>query len=410
MKIVYLTDEYPPEYAGGSGVVAQHLARGMSSAGHDVSVIVPTARTCVWEEKQGGITVLGLPRTETPHPFRTGLENPAQTKAIGEILARLRPDVVHAHNLHWQLSYASLETARCFTDRLFLTAHDLMLVACGKVFPPDKACISGPEAGKICRANFLRDLRLAKWQYVPGRNARIRRYLRNVRRIFAVSNFVKTALEANGIKNSQVIFNGIDPTGFAVLPEAVESFKKKHGIDSRATVFFGGRSGEAKGIGVLLRAFAKLTSRHQDVRLLMAAKPQEIAQTFSIARGLKVESYIRFLGWLEPRELPVVYAASTLAVTPSIYFDPFQMVNIEAMAAHKPVVGTCFGGTPEVVEDGVTGYIVNPHDTSGFAEKISRLLRDRDLAYTMGEKGYKRLQRYFSLDLQVQKTLEAYRG
>jgi len=74
----------------------------------------------------------------------------------------------------------------------------------------------------------------------------------------------------------------------------------------------------------------------------------------------------------------------------------------------KAVVGTCFGGTQEVVEDGETGYIENPLDSAGFSDKIIRLLLDQDLNKKMGSNGRERIKDKFSLDLQVEKTLALY--
>ena len=71
------------------------------------------------------------------------------------------------------------------------------------------------------------------------------------------------------------------------------------------------------------------------------------------------------------------------------------------MAAAKPVITTCYGGSPEVVVDGETGFIINPFDTNMFAERLEHLLTNPDLRQQMGQAGRKRLIEQFSLEKQV---------
>jgi len=82
---------------------------------------------------------------------------------------------------------------------------------------------------------------------------------------------------------------------------------------------------------------------------------------------------------------------------------------MQAMATKKPVVGTCFGGTPEIVKDRVTGYVVNPHNTKMMAEKISEILNNSQKAKEFGDNGYNRLKNEFDLDIQVDNTLKFYK-
>ena len=91
------------------------------------------------------------------------------------------------------------------------------------------------------------------------------------------------------------------------------------------------------------------------------------------------------------------YAAASVVSVPSLYLDPFPTINLEAHASQRAVVGTCFGGTPECVQDERTGFIVNPYDEQKHAEKLSLLLTDTKLARRMGEAGRTMVQERFSL-------------
>jgi len=113
-------------------------------------------------------------------------------------------------------------------------------------------------------------------------------------------------------------------------------------------------------------------------------------------------------GWLDGDELQTAYAATDVFVTPSICFDTFGMVNLEAMEHKKPVVATVFGGSPEVVREGETGYLANPFEVEEFAERIGRLLRDPDSRRRMGEAGYLRFQRHFTIERLTAEYIQEY--
>jgi glycosyltransferase involved in cell wall biosynthesis len=85
------------------------------------------------------------------------------------------------------------------------------------------------------------------------------------------------------------------------------------------------------------------------------------------------------------------------------------MVNLEAMEHRKPVVATLFGGSPEVVREGETGFVENPFDVEAFAGRIRVLLTDPELRRNMGEAGYLHLQRHFTIERLTDECLEEYR-
>ena len=78
------------------------------------------------------------------------------------------------------------------------------------------------------------------------------------------------------------------------------------------------------------------------------------------------------------------------------------------MATKKPVVGTRYGGTPEIVEDGVTGYIIDPRNPEEIAQKIIELLKNPERAKQFGEAGYKRVKEKFNLEDKVEEYIVVY--
>ena len=119
-------------------------------------------------------------------------------------------------------------------------------------------------------------------------------------------------------------------------------------------------------------------------------------------------SAVRCAGWLSQEEMAAAYGSADVVTTPSLCLDTFNLINIEAMSAGKPVVGTIFGGTPEIVLDGTTGYVRNPLKIEAYTDALQTILTDPALAKRMGEAGKKRVEEHYSLDVFVQRQLEAY--
>ena len=117
---------------------------------------------------------------------------------------------------------------------------------------------------------------------------------------------------------------------------------------------------------------------------------------------------IRSAGWLVGDQLRAAFHLADVVVVPSVCLDTFPTVNLEAMAAGKPVIATCYGGSSEIVLDGVTGFIVNPLDTSTFADRLGRLLGDAALRAEMGRQAQARIRGSFALDMYVDKMLRIY--
>jgi glycosyltransferase involved in cell wall biosynthesis len=104
-----------------------------------------------------------------------------------------------------------------------------------------------------------------------------------------------------------------------------------------------------------------------------------------------------------------LYAAADVVAVPSIIPDSLSRVILEAMTAGRPVVGTQVGGTPELVEDGVTGLLVKPHDPVGLARALERLLLDGPLRLRLGEQARRHIEGRFRADLSVDRLLALYR-
>jgi len=411
MKILILQDDFPPESLGGAGIVAFRLASGFMKEGHDVLII-----TAVQDKSQEGETEYRGMRIYNIYSnynerWRAylSLYNPQTIKKVKKIIKEFSPNVVHVHNIHYHLSYYCLKLAKKSGAKVFLTAHDVMSFHYGKltefVNPKILSC-SNEFNYKI---NWWQRMRKAGKRYNPFREIIIRHYLGYVNKIFAVSNALKKALNQNGIGNVEVIHNGIDIEEWQIENSLLRIFKEKYGLKNNKIVLFGGRLSEAKGGKQIIRAMAEVVKDVPEaVLLILGNKKRYREKMLDLARKSGIENKIVFTGWVSGGDLKAAYNASDVVATPSVYLDPFPTINLEAMACGKSVVGTCFGGTPEIVQGGVTGYIANPFDVIDFSRKIIFLLKDGIKSEEVGKRARQSVKDNFSLKNQVKKILAVF--
>jgi starch synthase len=212
-----------------------------------------------------------------------------------------------------------------------------------------------------------------------------------------------------------VIHNGIDAGVYR--PERSEATLCRYGVDAaRPYTIFVGRVTRQKGLSHLLAAALLLDPRSQLVVCAGAPDTPEIAAEVEVLAE-RVRTERGGLVWIErtvPRpELVHLLSGATVFVCPSVY-EPFGLVNLEAMACETAVVASRVGGIPEIVVEGETGYLVDwdEGDPAAFARalaaRIEELLADPDLAARMGRAGRARVLERFTWPSIVDRTVELY--
>ncbi len=163
-----------------------------------------------------------------------------------------------------------------------------------------------------------------------------------------------------------------------------------------------------KGHEYLIQALHELKGESPDFLSLLVGDGPLRENLEKLVQTLKLEEQIRFLGSRDREEIPKILAITDIFVLPSLW-EGLPTAIIEAMAAGCPVVATAVAGTPEVVIDGETGFLVASLDAEAFAGKIRLLLRDESLRKQIGEAGAKRAKEQFTLEEMVKKYEALYR-
>ena len=383
-KVALLTREYPPEVYGGAGTHVEYLARELRRLA-DVSV------HC-W----------GSPRDEpgvTSHEPWTALSEPKPESAALEAMsinlamagAVKGVDLVHSHT--WYANLGGHLSKLMWSIPHVLTTHSL------EPLRPWKAEQLG---GGYALSTFCE-----------------RTAIEAADAVIAVSHGMRDDVLNcyPGVKPEcvHVIHNGIDPEIYR--PQPSEDALIRLGVDpSKPYAFFNGRITRQKGLQLLLAAALEMDPRHQLV--IVASKPDtpEIAAEVG-ALAERVRSERGNLVWID-RYIPLqdlihLHSGAAVFVCPSIY-EPFGLVNLEAMACETAVVASRVGGIPEIVVEGETGYLVDydPDDaeafTSALAARIEELLSDPGLAAKMGKAGRERVLRQFGWPAIASQTVKLY--
>ena len=408
MHIVILSDRLPPDHLGGAERIAWQLGQGLIAAGQRVTFITATEGPARVETRQG-ITVHLLHSHYAPR-WRAwySLLNPQTVMPLNRLLRQLKPDIIHAHNIHTDLSYHSLVIGHFVAKVTVLTAHDAMPFAYTKIdYFIDPARLDQVE-GWDYRLPLGHNIRRMHLRWNPARNLSIRHTMHYyVDGRIAVSHALKTALEANTLPPFEVIHNGVDPAFFDVPAVGIDVLRQRFKLGGRRVIVFSGRLSRQKGDQQLLAALRRVKAAVPNVALLVLSRASSYADAL-IRQNPDLADTIVTGGWLEGAELATAYRLADVLASPSVYFDPFPTVNLEGMAAGAVPVTTCFGGSREVVVDGETGFVVNPFDTEALADRLIRLLSDETLRGRMAEAGRQRIAEGFTLRHQTENTLAVY--
>ncbi len=402
MKIALLTNEYPPHTYGGAGVHVEYLSRELArleGARHDIHVF------CFGEQKEyfGNIKVEGI---------SLGFDFPFQDLRHQKLLDSLfrnilmtgsvkEADIVHCHT--WYTHLAGCLIKQILGIPLVITTHSL------EPQRPWKA----EQLGSAYHASAW----LEKTAY------------ENADGIIAVSESMKMAvhdLYKVPFEKICVIPNGIDLNQYKLMcdPALLTSYQIH---PHKPFLLFVGRITRQKGLIHLVNAIKWLLPGIQVVLCAGAPDTEEIAketaERVKEARSETENEIIWINQWVPRAHLICLLSHASIFVCPSVY-EPFGIINLEAMSCETPVVASAVGGIPEVVVHNETGLLVpfepigannfEPTDPEQFsrdlAEAINSLFRSPEKIRVMGLKSRERVENHFSWEGVAWQTLEFYRG
>ena len=338
-----------------------HLARGLKARSHQQWIVGQPTSPLLKNAGAEGLEAFAL---NMPSEF-----NPGAIWKLSRLLKKLRIQVIHMHT--------------------------------------SRACTLGGLAAKIAKVKVKVISRRVDFSIKKNPLRRLK-YGWNIDRIIAVSDGVRDVLINDGLDPERivVIHSGTDVSLFK--PDlSPEPFRKEIGVaPAQRLVGTVAHFAEHKGHRFLLEAAQDVIKQWPEIHFVLVGDGELFHTMKEWTKTLGIQDHVTFTGFRE--DIPNILVALDLFVLASTHGEGHSGVLREALACQVPVVATNISGNREVVEDGVTGFLVPPGEPKAMADSISRTLSDPAQARLMGEAGRRRVVEHFSADAMVDQTEKIY--
>ena len=395
MKVLFMTNEYPPHIYGGAGVHAGYLSRELAKT-------MRVEVRCFGDQHvdEGNLKVIGFELDTTnftcPKPLRSALG--AVRRCTDFNTMNIDADLVHCHT--WYSQFGGILAKKNYGVPLVITVHSL---------EPLRPWKREQLAGGYDFSLWIEKTALEMADAIIAVSSATKH---DVQRLFEIDP-----------ARVHVIHNGIDLSQYRKIESNIAM--KRYGIESRKPyVLFVGRITRQKGFQHLVRAIQFMDRDFQIVLCAAAPDTPQMAEEMKTAVE-QAQAQRPGIIWInemvDENTTCELYSHAGVFVCPSIY-EPFGIINLEAMACETAVVASAVGGITEVVIDGETGFLVpleqmkdspfeaiNPEKFArDLAERVDSLMRDPQLRERFGKAGRKRVEENFSWPAIAEKTKALY--
>jgi len=389
-----LTNLYPPHFLGGYELKCKLHVEELRARGHDVHVL-----TSRWKAGQGKVTnkihrLLYLNAEEESHASDKNLPDPLRLSrrcmqlkwAIAhrknhnitrDLIMNLKPDIGYI----WNMRDVGI------TPVLALQEQEIPLVfRLGDYWLADLKYTLCLQSSRLRRSYNAAIFGLYDFSKL------------DLRHLLTVSTALKRHYIEHGFQEQTIT---VIPNG--VLSEFILDAGDLEGTSAdqkEITIAQIGRIDPKKGVHIAIQALANLVNgrKHHNIHLEIIGKGSEhyTQELKAICRSLKLEKHVRFVGFMQHRQLLARLPKYTAVVTPSLWEEPLAGIIAESMARGVPVIATNRGGSTEIISNGENGLIVAPGNPGELAEAIERMVQDHDLARSIRCAGLKTVQERYN--------------
>ena len=359
MNILFSCDEYPPAKTGGIGSATKTVAEGLAQKGHNVYVVSGRLEHSLPPKTViNGVTV-----------YRLYLMQRFAWLFSSNHLATLLHNFVIRFG--WLADYAVQEYKRKqqFIERLIQEEHidvveltDYTILS--KYYSSTKELtfekVSVPTIARVHGSmSFLRYYRDGYINSIMKVNDK--HFFESVDRILSVSKFAANFIneQLGVVASCDVIYNPLVNT-FASLSKDINVEREKN-------IVFLGKIIKTKGAFNLLDAFNSFSNKHPEYKLIMIGGGNIKKGKSLVSNHAKNKVY--FTGYLQPEEIAKHLKSAAFCVVPT-FFENFSVAALEVMGCENILIYTTTSSGPEVIEDGIDGFLVNPHDVGAIADKM----------------------------------------
>ena len=377
MRVLFVHNKYGVR--SGEEIMLEKIIGLLRSRGHEVDTFFSDS-----SEVRG-----------TPGKVRaafSGLRSGSAIRNIRDQIGRTKPDLVQIQNLYPLISPAILPVVRQAGIPIIMRLSNYRLICPSGLFLSHgrvcESCRGGREWNcvlKNCESDLLKSAAYAT------RNAWARRrgyYSNNVTRYFAQTNFQREAIVREGYPASDI----------DVIPNMVDVPPVLPRTGPCAYVGFVGRLSSEKGVDTLIEAARTLPY----VRFRFAGEPGPWAQRMDLPPNVEL------CGRLTGKELNHFFHNAAFIVVPSLWYEGFPSVMIEAMSLGRPLIVAGIGGLPEIIGGGKAGLIVPPGDVPKLANAIATLWNDSERRQILARNGFERVREEYSPDQYYHRLMLTY--
>lgn len=224
--------------------------------------------------------------------------------------------------------------------------------------------------------------------------------------VICVSARVRELLIDSGVPvhNATIIHGGTDVERFADVPE-------RNFGGGELKLLYAGQLVRHKGVHTAIEAIARLVNEQKitqvNLTIVGSGHPDYEMFLHDLIKREELLQFVKFHGSVAKEQMPALLRQFDVLIFPSIYEEPLARVTQEAMSAGLVVVGTTTGGTKEILKDGETGFTFDPEDAAGLANQLNRLISNPELCQQLSRAGRQTVLENFTLDKMV-KEIEAY--
>ncbi len=383
LRIVHLHWGFPPIIGG----VETHLTMvlpALAAMGHQVTLLTGAVEGAPAREMYQGASIVREPIMDLSWLQKRGM-NGLEAEVDGvlsKFLKETQPDVIHTHNMHYfsKLHTQILERkARARKIPLILTAHNTW------------------------DDNLYTDLiRKTQWD-----------------QIIAVSHFIKKEMIGVGVDDRKitVVHHGVDHQDFSAQGSTAKALAAYPQLKGKRVIFHPARMGLAKGCDVSIKALNLMRERIPDIMLVLAGtkniidwvstQQKEIAYMVDLVEFFKLRKHVLIDAF--PLDLmPELYRLSEVCLYPSSVGEPFGLTMLEALATERPMIVTEMGGMPEIVKDGINGFVIPVRDFEALAWRTTELLHNDRLRKRLGYTGRQMVEQHYKIQDVTDHTLGVY--
>lgn len=372
MRVLIFTFEFVP-FSGGIARYTHEVAAGLSRLGCEVRVLAPSYGH---GEELDATATFSTRRMKVRHGGAELLRFVPGTIALRREIDRFTPDIT------------------LLTSDL---AHGIGGVICARRGLPFVPVVHGSEVTKHFPSSTVKQ----RLQSIPLGYCYSR-----ASSVLCVSEFVRSLLAGAGFAEDHlvVIHNGID--GRFVReprnPARVARVRERFGIDGKTVLLTMARLVRRKGQAAMIEALRGVLVRHPDVRYVIAGIGEDADHLQTLTRSLGLEDVVVFTGAIDEVDKIDMLDACDVFVLPSmsdgLRVEGLGIALLEAGARGKPLIGGRHGGVPEIIEHGVTGYLVDATHPGQLEQSVALLLDDPDRAASMGHAVRDKIERGFLND------------